>query len=155
MDERAPESHFSFGPRPSLGHRLLRAIGGLMLGWVWSSFIALGWCGLGVIFYGDIEPALDAIRSSGLREIVIGGYFASVSGSWLGSGIGPAVLGPSKGIRRPLWRSSFYGALFGGTLATVNGMAVGWSCNRSNPSVEKPMTASKDIIPLRCERKKD
>lgn len=119
--------------------RVTRGITGLCLGWVWMSTGSLLWLGALALGYGGLDEGLIQFKAEEWAPIGAAAYFGSVSGSWAGSTVGPAALGPTQ-RRRPVLTSSLIGAIAGGVLAAAVGATIGWAVWQKDPKSQLVLT---------------
>src|SRR5436190_581922 len=94
-----------------------RAAAGFVLGWIWSSFLTLGWIALAITAYGSFDDALVRLKKDEpWAPIASASFFASVAASFLGGVVGPLVAGWS---RRPVLGSSARGGAWGAALGVA------------------------------------
>lgn len=101
-----------------------RAAAGLVLGWIWSSLVTLGWLGLAAAPYGDLDRALARLKDEPWGTVGFAGYLASVPASFLGGLVGPLAAGRS---RRSVLGNSARGGAWGAALGAAAGLLAGWA----------------------------
>lgn len=102
---------------PTLIQRFGRGLLGLVIGWVMSSVVALIWCGIGIVYYGDLDEALAKLKSEPFAPAVFGGVIGGMTGSWIAAGVAPTVLGACL-LRRPVLTTAVYGGVAAALLTT-------------------------------------
>ncbi|AWM40868.1 hypothetical protein [Gemmata obscuriglobus] len=108
---------------------------------MWCSIGTLLWLAALAAGYGGLDTGLSRFKSEPWAPVAAAAYFGSVSGAWVGSAVGPVVVGASR-RRRPVLTSSFLAAAVGGASAATGGAALGWLLWRGGAGLELALKAT-------------
>ncbi len=121
-------------PRLTLAKWFERVIAGLIWGWIWGSLVIAAWLGLAVAAYGDISRASEVMKTKEWAPFALTAMMGSVLGSYVGGFVAPLSIGAATcRVRRPVLRSSFYGAALGAVIGAMGAAVAEWFCVRYAP----------------------
>ena len=118
------KEHESIAGSITFGRRLVRGLIGMCLGWLVANVVCLVWCGIATIWAGDLEVALNNLKSRVPERLVMAIFsslFAGMASGFLGSTLATLAMGHSY-LRYPVVTSGLVG---GGLSAFVTSIIVG------------------------------
>jgi MFS family permease len=93
------------------------------------------WCGIGIVWYGSLDGALDKIKSEPFSAIVFGLLFAGMLGSWIAATVAPVVMDRCP-LRYPVLTAGLIGGALATPLSTLLGFAVAEPIDEQFPKSE-------------------